>query len=138
MNNLFPSFAETSTVKEESAYKPDLQEFEIDPETGTLTGGMVKGKDRIRTWIWKCLRTERFHYAIYSWAYGSELESYIGRVLTQEYIDTDVRLAVQEALLENEEITGITDFSAVTDGSLITINLTVSTVYGNVEGTYYV
>ena len=36
---------------------------------------VVTGKDAVQVWIWKALMTARARYDVYSWDYGSEVES---------------------------------------------------------------
>lgn len=116
----------------------DLKEWDVNFDTGQLTGQTVTGIRAVEVWIWKCLKTPRFRHAIYSWKYGSELEDYIGRGLTQEYIDTDVKLAITDALLINPQIDSITNFSGAMDGDRLNVSFTVNTKYGStvVEGSY--
>lgn len=115
-----------------------LEEWDVNFATGQLTGQTVKGTRAVEVWIWKCLKTQRFRHAIYSWKYGSELESYIGRALTQEYIDTDVKLAITDALLINPQIESITNFSGAMNKDVLEASFTVNTKYGSVvvEGSY--
>lgn len=101
-------------------------------ETGQLTD-LVSGKEAVKVWIWKCLMTERYWYPVYSWAYGSELYKYIGKTLTHEYINTDVRLALQDALLINPEIHALLGFSGSIEGDLLKISFTVETDYGDIS-----
>ena len=41
--------------------------------------------------------TERFLFPVYSWRYGSELRRYVGKYKTDEYLKTDLRLAIEDA-----------------------------------------
>jgi hypothetical protein len=132
--SLLPSFSITysnqGTATQTSALA-SLKEWDVDFDTGQMTGQLVTGTRAVEVWIWKCLQTQRFRHAIYSWQYGSELESYIGKALQQEYIDTDVRLAIEDALLINPEIESITDFDGQLDGDTLHLAITVNTIYGS-------
>lgn len=132
--SLIPSFAvKLTSVSSADALQNsgNLKEWDVDFDTGQLTGKIVTGTRAVEVWVWKCLKTERFRHAIYSWLYGSELESYIGKAVPQEYIDTDVCLAIEDALLINPEITSITSYSGSLDGDSLNISLTISTQYGD-------
>lgn len=136
--SLIPSFAlqteySSDAAAEEQNEENSLAEWDVDYQTGQLTGQTVTGRDAIRAWVWKALMTERFRYALYSWNYGSELDRYVGKALTQEYLNTDVRLALEDCLLINEEIKGIRDYSARMDGDTLHISFTVETDYGDVQ-----
>ena len=134
--SLLPSFAQKTYI-DQTAQQQDtslsLYEYAVDFNTGQLTGRLVNGSEAVKVWIWKCLMTTRFHFPIYSWMYGSELESYIGRALPQEYIDTDVKLALQDALLINPEITAIRDFSGHQEKDVLNISFTAVTIYGSID-----
>lgn len=43
---------------------------------------VVTGKEALKVWIWRAIRTPRFRYEIYTWAYGSEFESLLGQAYT--------------------------------------------------------
>lgn len=133
--SLIPSFARVTAVTSGAVAgtRNALQEWGVDTKSGELTGSLVKGREAIKAWIWKALMTERFRYALYSWNYGSELDSYIGKTLTDEYLKTDVRLALEDTLLINEEISAIKDYSATVKGDRLTLTFTAVTTYGDVS-----
>ena len=134
--SLLPSFAQKTIVEqtaEQQEVSLSLFEYGVNFNNGQLTGMLVNGSEAVKVWIWKCLMTERFRYPIYSWMYGSELERYIGQALPQEYIDTDVRLGLEDALLINPEITSITDFRGSLEHDVLTISFTANTIYGAVS-----
>lgn len=135
--SLLPTFISkeviASLTEEISTYQNGIYEWGVDFETGQLTGRMVDRKEHVKTWIWKCLMTERFRYSIYTWAYGSELEKYIGKVLTDEYLMTDVRLALEDALCINPDIKRIYNYSARVEADRLIISFDVDTVYGKVN-----
>lgn len=140
--SLLPSFSVTYTNQAANmttaADLDGLEEWDVNFSTGQLTGVTCTGTRAVEVWVWKCLKTQRFYHAIYPWAYGSELGSYIGKGLTQEYIDTDVKLAVTDALLINPQIKSITNFSGSMSGDKLSLTFTVNTEYGSVvvEGSY--
>jgi len=134
--NILPSFAQITITSQNATQRSaagSLKEYGVDFETGQFTGRLVDGAEAVKVWIWKCLLTWRFRFPIYSWVYGSELETYIGRVLPEEYIKTDVRLALEDALLINPEIIALTDFSGRQSEDSLLISFTVETIYGVVS-----
>lgn len=108
------------------------REYGIDFHTGQLTGKIVEGIEAIKVWVWCCMKTERFRYAIYSWDYGGSMEQYIGKGLSKEYIETDCEAEVREALLVNPYITGIADFHIDFGKDKLKLNFTVNTKLGDV------
>lgn len=134
--SLLPSFAQKTIITQTAEQKEtsqSLYEWAVDFNNGQFTGQKVNGSEAVKVWIWKCLMTERFRFSIYSWMYGSELEKYIGKALTQEFIDTDVRLALEDALLINPEISSITDFEGTIEKDILSISFTANTIYGAVS-----
>ena len=135
--SLLPTFISkeviASLTEEISSYQNGIYEWGVDFETGQLTGRMVDRKEHLKVWIWKCLMTERFRYPIYSWAYGSELEKYIGKVLTDEYLMTDVRLALEDALYINPDIKRIYNYTARMNADRLLISFDVDSVYGKIN-----
>ncbi len=132
--SLFPAYIENSNVAA-SAEKQQTapREYEIDFETGQLTGGTVEGKEAVKVWIWLALQTPRYRYYIYTWDYGSDFEELIGRGYTEEYIATETQRMTEDCLLVNEHVQGIKEFSVNMEGSTLTISFVADTIYGEIE-----
>lgn len=136
--SILPSFlqelSDTKTIKEDDSQVVKMpREYGIDFQTGQLTGKIVEGIEAIKVWIWLCMHTERFRHAIYSADYGTSLEQYIGRMLSEEYINTDCESEISDALLINEYIESIEDFEAVRNSDSLNISFRVVTKFGSVE-----
>lgn len=136
--SILPSFlqelSDTKTIKEEDSQVVKVpREYGIDFQTGQLTGKIVEGLEAIKVWIWLCMHTERFRYAIYSADYGTSLEQYIGHMLSEEYINTDCESEISDALLINEFIESIEDFEAVRNSDSLNISFRVVTKFGSIE-----
>ena len=129
---ILPSFLskELTAAAETVVVQEIPREYGVNFQTGQLTGGIVEGLEAIKVWIWNCLKSERFRYALYSWQYGVEYEQYIGQPISDEYLQSDCQIETEEALLENPYITGISDFEAHLDGTTLHISFTVSTTLG--------
>lgn len=65
--------------------------------------------------------------------YGTSLEQYIGRMLSEEYINTDCESEISDALLINEYIESIEDFEAVRNSDSLNISFRVVTKFGSLE-----
>ena len=94
--SLLPSFYNSKDRKSINEYFP--REYEIDFAENRLTGRIVEGLEAIRVWVWCCIHTERFRYALYSWQYGVSLEKYLGQTTTEEYLEVDSQAEIEEAL----------------------------------------
>ena len=136
--SILPSYL-SSTIQAQTATAAVVEmpkEYEVDFETGQLTGRIVEGVEAIKVWIWCCLHTQRFRYPIYSWNYGADLEQYVGQTLTDEYLETDLRDEIEEALKVNQYITGIDDYAFERTGSNITVSFSVQTLFGSITEEY--
>lgn len=92
--------------------------------------GMTDGKEAVKQAIKLALSTERWRHAIYSPDYGCELTGLFGGSdrPTQEMI----RLMMEEALLEDDRIIKIEDFSAAFTGDVLKIAFTAVTSFGDI------
>lgn len=125
---------EEELYQEETETEEDIpREYGIDFETGQLTGKVVEGLDAIRVWAWMALKTARYRYEMYSWDYGCEIESLIGRGNSKEYLESETRRMVEECLSMNPHILGISEFDCkILDEKLI-LRFTMETDMGEVE-----
>lgn len=96
---------------------------------GKLIG--LEGIEYIKVWIDKALRTKA-NSLIYS-GYGSEHYNLIGRVFDADYAKAEIERTIKEALSKNTSINEVYGLELEVDGSMITVNFTVSTIYGNTE-----
>ena len=136
MTDLFP-IIQPEVVQEETEL-PLYREVKWDFEKGepVFRGGepvVAEGAEAIKTWVWKALVTERARYEIYSWDFGSEVESLIGQPYTDELKRAEAVRYVREALEINPYITEVTAASVDFDNGVLTIDVTVDTVYGEVQ-----
>lgn len=129
--SLLPSFYDVKDRKSINEYFP--REYEIDFAENRLTGRIVEGLEAIRVWVWCCIHTERFRYALYSWQYGVSLEKHLGQTTTEEYLEVDSQAEIEEALKVHPYITGIDDFQVSKNGTKLKIKLTVKTKLGKIE-----
>lgn len=131
--SLLPSFI----LDEIEVYKsPEIKvprEYEIDYETGQMTGKIVEGVEAIKVWIWLVLRIPRYRYLLFSWDYGNEYESLIGKSYSEEYLQAEAKRMTEDCLLMNEYITSIENFSVSFIEETLNLSFTVNTRYGALE-----
>lgn len=108
-------------------------DYEIDFETGKLTGRIISGLDAVKQWIKIVLGTDRYFYTQYSWDHGSDLNSLIGRTLKQDYVESEVKRMIQDALSVSDDILGIENLVCRIDKDKLIASFTVNTVYGGVD-----
>lgn len=93
----------------------------------------VTGVEAVKVWIWKALKTARFHHDIYTWDYGCEAESLIGKAFTAQVKESEAVRYVREALAPNPYITDVRQVDVSFQGTKLTISCQVSTIYGEAE-----
>lgn len=78
--------------------------------------------------VYKILQTERYRYAIYDWNYGVELEELYGKNVT--YVIPELKKRIEEALLADDRVTAVTDFSFTQEKGRLTAECKVHTIFG--------
>ena len=133
MSLLPTDIVDDEKLEEELDEKEVPREYEINFETGQLTGNIVEGIQAIKVWIWLALQVKRYNHTIYTWDYGTEIDDLIGKGYSSDYIESEAERMTEECLLMNENITGISDFKIEINGTKASIAFVAETVYGEVE-----
>lgn len=137
--SIFP-FIETSEIvvpnnKPLQLYKEVAWDFKKDVpiiENGTFK--IVEGNQAIKVWCYKAIKTPRFQYDIYSWDYGSEVLSLIGKQYTPSLTQSELKRYIEEALLINPYILEVNVLDTSFKDTLLSANVKVKTIYeGEVE-----
>ena len=82
-------------------WKINEEKAEVRGETDEL--------DAMRQAVSKILQTERYRYAVYDWNYGVELEDLYGKNVS--YVIPELKRRIEDALLADDRVTAVTDFS---------------------------
>ena len=87
------------------------------------------GMDAIRVWIEKILRTEKGRFKIYDDTdYGCRLEDLlIGSNYTAAFVEAELKREIEDALLQNPNISAVANFSLERSASGIIVRLEVET-----------
>lgn len=93
-------------------------------------GGEIDEMEAMRQAIDKILHTERYRFLIYDWNYGMELEELFGKNVT--YVIPELKRRIEDALLADDRITAVTDFSFVQEKGSLTATFLVHTIFGEV------
>lgn len=97
-------------------------------------GGKIDGQEAMIQAISKIMETERSVYPIYSEDYGNDLDELVGKSFG--FVETEIERVLEEALEEDERVTGISvDSIEETDSTSLIVTATVSTIYGDLEVT---
>lgn len=91
----------------------------------------VDGKEAIKVWIEKILRTEKFKFKVYKEdenidEYGTTIKKLIqGRRVPQFFLQSELRREIEEALKKHSEIDRIEDFRTEQEMTTLKIYFTV-------------
>ena len=136
--NLFPTIQPAETSADVSAGLPLCREVAWDFEHNIprWQGGepvIVIGKDAVKVWIWKALKTQRARQEIYSRDYGSELEGLIGQACSPALKEAEAPRYLRECLLINPYITAVKNIKAEFHDDTLTVSGVAVTIYGEVD-----
>lgn len=111
-----------------SAADQTTRTYKMDMDTGRVAG-FVDGTEAMKQAILKILLTERFDFLIYSWNYGVELKTVVGKSF--QVLSSEIKRVIREALLADGRITDIADFEIQQiDKRSVNITFTAETVFG--------
>lgn len=97
----------------------------------------IEGKEAIKVWIEKILRTEKFKFEVYKEdeeidEYGISIKDLIqGRKVPQFFLQSELRREIEKALKRNIEIDRIEDFK--TEQELATLKIYFTVILKNGE-----
>lgn len=111
--------------------QPDLT-FWADPETNRLQG-TADGLKAVDQAVDVMLSVERFRWQIYGPYFGSNWDDLIGQ--DPGYVASELQRRIRDALSIDRRVRGIQNFSYTVDGTTMTADFTVRTVYGDIPKT---
>lgn len=106
------------------------KDWEIDLKTGKLTGRAVTGFDAIKQWVRIALSVDRYAFPQYTWDYGNDLSSLIGKNYDEGYLKSEAKRMIEDALSVNEDILAIEDFECSFKNDKLTATFKLNTTYG--------
>ena len=98
----------------------------IDLKTGKIIG-YVDGLDAMKQAVLIILQTNRYKFLIFNSNFGSELKGIGG---DQLYLKSELKRRICEALLQDDRITEVTDFTFEFSGDSAVVKFTVVTDHG--------
>lgn len=98
--------------------------------SGNRLQGMIDGREAVAQAVDLMLSTERFYYDIFSFDYGVEFSDLIGK--DRAFVKADIQRRIEEALAEDDRITGISDFEISFDREAAIVSFTVNTIFGDI------
>lgn len=103
--------------------------YNINRNTNRISG-YIDNREAIIQAIYLILQTERYESMIYNWYYGSELDGLIGK--NRDYVTSELKRVIREALIEDDRITEVTDFSISFTNDTAIIQFLVQTIIGDI------
>jgi len=114
-------------LENQDVIKQPVKTYRLNIETGEIYAEFIDGNDAIVQHIIKALKTNRDSYMIYSSDYGSELKYLIGKGFSDDYIKMEAKRLVEEALMDYDRISEITDVIIERQGDSLYIEVHVLT-----------
>ena len=110
--------------------QPD-KTYYIDKEKKIIQGTIEDYLKAIEQSVYLILQTERYDYIMYSHKYGVELKDLYGR--EENYVIPMLMQRIPEALLQDERIESVEDFSYTISGGKFLVGFVVKTKYGDLK-----
>ena len=98
--------------------------------SGNKIQGFVDGLEALEQAIYKVLNTEMYEYPIYSFSYGIELESLIGK--DPIFVQVELQRRIRECLMQDDRITDVDNFKFELIGDEIRCTFDVHSIYGEI------
>lgn len=134
--DIFPVISQNNDTSEttDTTYKDIKWNFEDDkPVFKNGEPVYVYGNDALKTWIWNALKTERKMWEIWTWDYGNDIFSLIGKPFSADVKNTEAARMIEECLLVNQYIKSVDNIDVDFSDDNLTISLSITTVYGKIE-----
>lgn len=94
----------------------------------------AEGLEALKIWVTKTIMTEKDRFTIYeNTDYGTTIEDLIGSNYPREFVESEIKREITEALINHSYIQNITDLKLNKDGSSMKIKFTVVTADGAFE-----
>lgn len=124
IDNTFPLYKEVAWDFKRNIPVIEKRDFKI-----------VEGNEAIKVWVYKALLTPRYQYSIYTWNYGSELLSLIGKAYTPQLTKSEAKRYIEEALKINPYILEVNVLDTDFKDGILSASIKIVTIYGESEVT---
>ena len=115
---------------EEIGTKEPPTEWGFDFATGKMTGEKVRGVEAVKVWAWFALKVARYRFRQFTWNYGTEAESLIGKNYGVDYEMSELKRYITECLTVHPNVVEVADFETEFDGTTLTARFTLVTDFG--------
>lgn len=104
--------------------------YALDIEHGKIRG-RCDGLEAMRQAVYLILSVERYDCLMYSWNYGTEWKTLVGK--SMDFVLSEAKRRISEALLQDDRITAVDGFTFQTERGRIHVTFTVHTIFGDME-----
>lgn len=118
-----------STLKISEVKLPS-ETYKINVRPNTVRG-YIDGLEAVKQSMELILSTERYAYPIYSWNYGIELESLIGKDF--DFVWPEIKRRFKDALMRDDRITDVSNFKYTKKDDELLVEFEVVSDYGKFE-----
>lgn len=126
---LSPFGNQTDVTEEAITPLQPSKTYRLDLDSGRI-GGLIDGRQAIQQAVYKAFITPRFRFNIYGDDYGSELQSLLGRDITDEFLRDEVPRMVRDTAEADDRIEEVTDVEIAREGDKLYVTVTYETVDG--------
>lgn len=132
---LFPMTAiagPTAAAEDLPLYRDIAWDMEADAPRFTANGEpvMAEGLEALKGWARNAVRTERYRWEIYEFSFGSEINRLVGQPYSADTKLSEATRYLTEALQVNPYIKAVQVRNAVFQGSVLSADIIIETVYG--------
>lgn len=96
-----------------------------------IIGGKIDGLAALQQHIYLTLSIEADQYIIYPYTYGVKTLDLIGK--PYYYVMAVIPQRIEEALLSDDRITGVSDFEFQVSGNKLMVKFVVHSIYGDIK-----
>lgn len=121
---------ETLPLFQEYAYDFEKNCLLVDKESKNI---LLYGIDALKVWIYKALKTDRYHYICYDDDFGSEAESLIGIVNDFDIYTSELQRYITEALIYNPYIQELKNFEFTKKDSGVSVSFDCISIYDTIN-----
>lgn len=93
--------------------------------------GSLDELEALQQWISKLLSTQMYDYDIYSFEYGVDLQSLIGK--DRIFVEIEAKRRIKEALMKDDRITDVSNFVSSFSGDAMLLIFNVVSIYGTIK-----
>ncbi|MGL5245365.1 MAG: DUF2634 domain-containing protein [Sarcina sp.] len=134
--SIFPQLPTEEDLNIQYTEDNDFIEYAVDFEKEKLLYNQGKniiwhGKDALKVWIWKALKTAKNKYKAYT-NFGNEYNDILNKSYSRELAKSLLYDSTKQALLKNKFILRLDDFHIEIDGALAIVSAKVATKFGEV------